>query len=179
MTRHLYVKWATCFAAIALLLSSSGCDSEEKKTLLGANERISALERDNKHLLAEVARKEAELVAGKTTLSADFDKQLTTVKELNRQRVADLEGQVASLQIQLGSVSRERLTLQEIVDLKEHGPQMMQASMNRERLVWATCVFACVIPLLWVTTRFAAMKRSLNPYLLRRAAAAQSLVESP
>jgi hypothetical protein len=184
--RRLTSFWFTVLAiALPLICCQTGCkQSAEDKTVAAANERARDLEQEKQQLEAEkrglieeIHRKDAELATAKTNLSGDFQSQLNGVKELHEQRESELQKQISGFQLRLASIEQEKNALQEIVDDRTNLPGQLKERMNLERAVWAALLIVVLVPLLFMSARYYALRHAVGPVLLRRASSAQVLTE--
>jgi hypothetical protein len=165
-------------AIVGLLLVHclAGCSNNDQ------NETVRGLQEENKvkggqitDLQQQVASLKTELEASKATMTKDFEDRLAKVRLLHEEKVKQLEGQKAALMLELGSVRQEKLTLQEIIDLR---PRLRDASQTRfgiERTIWMVLVVLPLVVLFMVASKYHKLRGQLNVHVVQQASTLRRL----
>ena len=94
-----------------------GCrDSDHPVTRQGLGEENRVLRGSVADLKATSAAMKAERKDAEDALRRDHGEQLTRLRDLHSERVAQLEGELAALRLELGAAHRERLALKTTLD---------------------------------------------------------------
>src|SRR5688572_13137800 len=155
---------------LLVLTLAPGCDSGQDRTVQGTNERNKHLEKRNAELERELARLKQESEASRSSSNADFESRLTKLQELHRRQVAELEGSVASLRLELGARQREQLVLEEVHERRPRLAEAVKGRFGIERTVWMVLLFAALVMLAWVALRLTVLRREVGNLVVRRAA---------
>ena len=147
---------AACLPLVCLHGCHSKAERDEQKTIAGANDRINALEKsiaDCEQRLLErneqVKRLQQENAVLTSSMKETYEEQMRVASDVNRQRVALLEGQVADLRMELSLSEKQRLALEETVNLPEFASSIKQQSFAAERIA-----YIIIIGFLLATTFF-------------------------
>lgn len=163
------------FASV-LLCCLSGCSKSEQ------NETVRGLQEENKvksgqvvDLQQQVTTFRAEDKAGKATMLKEFEDRLAKMRLLHEEKVKQLEGQNATLMLELGSVRQEKLTLQEILDQR---PRLQDAGQTRfgiERTIWMVLVVLPLVILFMIASKYHKLRGQLNLHVVQQASALRRL----
>jgi len=165
----------------SLLLScSSGCSkSQQNETVRGLQEENKVRSGQVTDLQQQVTTLKAEIDASKATMAKEFEDRLAKVRLLHEEKVKHLEGQNATLMLELGSVRQEKLTLQEILDQR---PRLQDASQTRfgiERTIWMVLVVLPLVILFMVASKYHKLRGQLNLHVVQQASALRQLERVP
>jgi hypothetical protein len=159
-----------------LLCSLSSCSKSEQ------NETVRGLQEENKvrsgqvvDLQQQVATLKAENEASKATIIKEFEDRLAKVRLLHEERVKQLEGQNATLMLELGSVRQEKLTLQEILDQRPRLQDSSQTRFGIERTIWMVLVVLPLIILFMIASKYHKLRGQLNLHVVQQASTLRSL----
>ncbi|GDY06669.1 hypothetical protein LBMAG52_01550 [Planctomycetia bacterium] len=149
--------WLVC-------LCMFGCGDSNKP-----NETIRGLQEENKVLREQIAILESNKMTSDTELQSQIqslktshEDSLTRERELHQKQAAQLEKEIATLRLDLGSSQREKIALQEIVD---RGPRIKDATaarMGTDVLVLALLLGVSLVVLVFVVFRYRSASDRLN-----------------
>src|SRR5207253_217421 len=112
-------------------------------------------------------------------LKEEHKDQLTKLRELQRDKIVQLERTITDLHLELSNAQRERLALQEIVDQRPRLQQTAHVRFGIERLVWLALLTSALAALLLIGSKYTRLHRQLAHALLQRAALAQHGGDQP
>jgi hypothetical protein len=168
-------------AILAMLLTGCG-DSNEKKTLQGLQEenkvlreKIADLQKQITDLKALSTGASREWERVKAGLQKDHEDRLAKEKELHRARVAQLDKEIADLRLQLGAPQRERIALQEILDVKPRVQDATSVRKGMDVMILLLLVGVLVIVLTYVAYRYRSANDRLNLLTMREVAELRQL----
>ena len=168
--------------ALFCCLNVFGCgDSEAHQTLVAANERVNDLKKENarleqqdKDLQAQMARKEADLTKRYeerlTSLKRDLDDRQARGYQLQEAKVAQLESTIASLRLELGTVGREKIALQGLVDRKPRIEAVQKIRSGRIEAVLGLFGGLTLIVLVVVGSKYRVLRQQHDLLVVQRAA---------
>ena len=163
----------TAFAFLALAVAILlGCaqdqdDTETRRSLAGANDRIQALIRNIKTLEGENAALKQGFDTQSRSLKATYDRELQTANETNRQKVAGLEEQLADLRMALSVSEKQRLALQEVVDQPDRVMVLRENNFAMERVVWISLLFISAIVSICFAVRYHGLRKQRRENIVR------------
>jgi outer membrane murein-binding lipoprotein Lpp len=159
----LYLACATVF-----ITGCSGNTPEQMATIRG-------LQEENKVLRARIAGLENEQKTSKQEVQAlkqdakkDFEEHVAKLNEYHRSRIAQLDGEIATLRLELGAIQREKLAMQEILDRE---PRMELAHRDRyqiELIVMGVLLLMTLLLLGYVALRYRIVRDRLNHLVMER-----------
>jgi len=149
------------------LTSCGGTDPELRKELEAANDRIRVLILNNQTLEDSIGRLEAEFEKDKKHLKEMYKNETGTITENYRQKIADLESQIADLRMELSITNRQRLALQEAVDQPDRLKVLQEDNFAMERMVWIITICLCIIFAVVVSLKSLAYRNSRRENVVR------------
>jgi len=162
--------------SITLILACAGCTQQEQnKTIPGLQEQAKVQQGQIKDQAKQIERlkDERRTVEEETRFRIDeakkeFEDRLAKNEELHRLKVAQLESEIANLRLELGSVQREKIALQEIND---RGPRISTANSARkgyDLMVLGVLLVLLIAALLYVVFRYRSVHDRLNLLVMQQ-----------
>lgn len=175
---------------ISLLTTGCGPASEKENTLEGCQERNKVLSDQVEDLKKQVAelkaetpairdRMEAELKKVREDLANQHSNELASIHQLHEEKVKKLEGDNADLQIQLGSVTKQKLALQELADAGQLLPGAERTRFSIERTIWGALLLVSLGLLMFVTGKYHKLRGQLNVTVVQRASQLREIEVNP
>jgi len=164
---------STCILLAVCLVTGCG-QSGDKETVRGLQEENRVFAARIAELEDQVRTLREENKAAKSLMKKEFEEHLTKVQQLQREKTAQLEGTIAELRLELGTVQREKLLLQETLD---QGPRVQEAIGVRfsiERAIWILFLVVAVSLVLLLASKYFSLRSQLYSYIVRNVAGARN-----
>lgn len=166
--------WVVNF--VLMLMCLVGCGgSEQYKTIQGLQEQNKVLEEQVRALQAQVAEVKKENDSNKVTAGNDCEDRLAKIRLLNEEKVRHLESRNAELMLEMGTIQKEKITLQEFLD---SGPRIQRYSDIRfgiERMIWGLIIIIFSFVLIIVANKYIILRGKLNAHVIQQASTLRQL----
>jgi hypothetical protein len=147
-----------------LCLCIFGCGGSTKP-----NETVRGLQEENKVLREQISLlennksdSEKDLQSQIRSLKQANEDSLTREREIHRNQVAQLEKEIATLRLNLGSSQREKIALQEIVDREPRIKDATEARIGTDVWVLSLLLGASLVMIVFVLFRYRSASDRLN-----------------
>ncbi len=163
--------------AVLVAFSCGGCGGEpQNQTIPGLQEQTKVQQEQIKELKQQVAGLKNEKVAvdqaGQARIEdikREYEERQANAEELHRSKLAQLESEISNLRLELGSVQREKIALQELL---EREPRIEAANSTRrgyDTIVFGVMIAALIAMLLFVVYRYRSVQDRLNLLTMQQA----------
>jgi len=178
MYQQRYFKSIRCVSllVVTMALVSVGCGGNpENKTIAGLQEQVKVQLAQIKDLKQQIEDMKSEKSKGDQSAEIriaeakkTYEDQLAKVKELHLQKITLLDHEISDLRLELGSVQREKIAVQEIND---RGPRIAAAHSARKEydlMVLGVLLVILIAVLLYVVFRYRSVHDRLNLLVMQQ-----------
>ncbi len=166
--------------SVAVCLGVSGCGgSEENTTFRGLQEENRVLRKAIAGLEGQIKAIRDERAAGESSLKREFEDRQAKMQQLHQERLAQQEGTVAGLRLELGAAQREKLAYRELVD---RAPRVREAREVRAGIAQTVMAILFVVPLvllLMVAMKYRSLRERMNLFVTQNASSYRALGGQP
>jgi len=135
---------------VTACVSTFGCGNDQKlkETVKGLQEENTVLREKISDLEKRIEARDTESQSGVERIKKEHEDFLTNERETHRSQIAQIEKEVATLQLELGAAKREKIALQEMI---EREPRIIAARENLMRTDGFVLAIMLLILLMIVT----------------------------
>ncbi len=156
--------------SLAICLGVPGCgESDDNTTLRGLQEENRVLRKAIAGLEGQIKALQVERAASESRLKRDFEDRQSRLQQLHQEKLAQREGTVAGLRLELGAVQRERLAYRELVDRTPRAREAQEVRTGVAQTVLAILFVVPLVLLLMVAMKYRALRERMNLFVTQNA----------
>jgi chromosome segregation ATPase len=176
-------------ASLTFAFAALGCAQQQQQdltTIKGLQEQVKVLQGEVKDRDKRIDELKKERSAGGAEaqgkieeLKREFEDRVSKIEQLHKAKVTQLDSEIANLRLELGSVQREKIALQEINDRAPRISAANTAKKGYDVMVLGVLVLALIAVLLYVVFRYRSLHDRLNLLVMQHSSELRRLGAYP